>query len=80
MTDPTLPHRHAGARLRDEGRHITIDGESWVVYERPPEAFDRRQSPSLVFECRTAIRRVRDYPPNWRQLADDVLERLSWSR
>lgn len=80
MSDPTLPHRHAGARLRDEGRQISIDGELWVVYERPPEAFDRRLSPSLVFECRTAIRRVRHYPPDWRDLSEEALARLSWSR
>ncbi len=80
MSDPTLPQRHAATRLRDEGRHITIDGDLWVVYERPPEQLDRRQSPSLVFECRTAIRRVRDYPPDWRELGDDELARLSWSR
>ena len=39
--------------------------------------FDRRNSSSLVFESDT-VRRVRNYPENWRDLRDDELFALSW--
>lgn len=57
-----------------------MDGELWTVYERAAGPLDRRQTPSLVFESRSAIRRVRDYPADWRTLSDTALMRLSWSR
>ena len=65
---------------RPPGREITTPDERWRVYERPPELYDRRQAPSLVFESRTAIRRVREYPHDWMALSDEELLRLSWRR
>ncbi len=65
---------------RPDSRELLIDGDLWTVYERPPDDVDRRQSPSLVFESRSAIRRVRNYPAEWRSLSDAALTRLSWSR
>lgn len=35
---------------------------------------------SLVFECDAAVRRVREFPPNWHELPDDELLDLSWRR
>jgi hypothetical protein len=32
----------------------------------------------LEFHSDTAVRRVWRYPPDWRDLADDALEALSW--
>ena len=61
-------------------RRLDIDGETWRVYERPANHFDRRQAPSLVFESRSAIRRVRDYPADWFRLDDRALAALSWHR
>ena len=68
--------------LRDaqrNARQIMIEGVLWLVYELPPLPFDRRSTASLVFETETTVRRVRDYPTNWRTLSDDELVALSWS-
>jgi len=61
------------------GRNIFVEGVPWLVYELPPMVFDRRNSPSLVFETDGTVRRVRDYPLNWRELSDEELFALSWS-
>jgi hypothetical protein len=60
------------------GRRIVVEGVLWLVYELSPTVFDRRNSPSLVFEGDQAVRRVRDFPANWRELSDDALHALSW--
>jgi len=60
-------------------REVILNGVVWLVYELPPMPFDRRRSPSLVFECDTAVRRVRNFPDNWRALSDGDLFALSWS-
>jgi hypothetical protein len=49
------------------------------VYELPPLTYDRRSTTSLVFESDNFIRRVRDFPADWRKLSDDELLALSWS-
>ncbi len=74
-TDPLL-----ATRTRPGARDLLVDGEVWTVYERPPGPLDRRQTASLIFENRSVIRRVRDYPADWRLLSDAALMRLSWSR
>jgi len=61
------------------GRSLIADDRSWLVYELPSGAFDRRSTPTLIFECEGLIRRVRNYPPEWRDLSDDELPKLSWS-
>jgi hypothetical protein len=60
-------------------REVIIDDVVWLVYELPPMLFDRRRSPSLVFESDGAVRRVRHFPANWRALSDEALFALSWS-
>jgi hypothetical protein len=60
-------------------REIFIDGLPWLVYELPPAPFDRRSTPSLVFESENTVRRVRSYPEEWRRLPDDQLFALSWT-
>jgi hypothetical protein len=60
-------------------RHLIVDGTPWLVYELPAMPFDRRNSPSLVFESDSAVRRVRDYPADWRSLSNDDLFALSWA-
>ena len=57
-----------------------LDGEAWVVYERAPGTQDRNRNPSLVFESRSAIRRVRHYPVDWYTMSDAALRTLSWTR
>ena len=48
----------------------------WRVYELPAPLYDRRQGSSLVFEHASIIRRLRDYPSDWRRLDDGELLRL----
>jgi hypothetical protein len=45
----------------------------WTVYE------DDEHGPALVFECEGVARRVRNFPANWRELADEELYALSWN-
>src|SRR5690242_1033251 len=65
--------------LQRAARRLMSDGTLWLVYELPALPFDRRQSASLVFESDSTVRRVRTYPSNWRELADDQLLVLSWA-
>jgi len=49
---------------------------TWCVYEtRHPHFGD-----SLIFESDRIARRVRNYPLNWRDLSDEQLAVLSFSR
>lgn len=50
------------------------------MYELTEKELDRRSGASLVFESEDAMRRVRDFPADWRSLGDDDLLALSWSR
>lgn len=52
-------------------------GREWRVRETPPPSYDRRQRPSLIFDCDSVIRRVRDYPKNWYELSNEDLFALS---
>jgi hypothetical protein len=58
-------------------RRFAVGGEFWLVYEvlAPPP-----NGPALVFMTDKVARRVRSYPANWRELRDDELYALSWSR
>lgn len=58
-------------------RLIGPDGQPWRVYELGEAGYDRRSS--LVFESDTTIRRVRNFPSDWRQLSDAELFALSWN-
>jgi hypothetical protein len=60
-------------------RLIVVDAVPWLVYELPPMRFDRRNTPSLIFESDEVVRRVRDFPMNWRALGDEDLFAVSWS-
>lgn len=50
------------------------------MYELREGELDRRSGTSLVFESENTMRRVRDYPSNWRTLSDEALAALSWAR
>jgi len=50
-------------------RDLTIDGRQWIVFE----FIDRIQDPpkrDLIFETAGLMRRIREYPADWRALAD----------
>jgi hypothetical protein len=60
-----------------EHSRLVADGPVvWRVYELPAPSYDRRQGSSLVFEHSSIMRRLRDYPADWRGLDDGALLRL----
>jgi len=59
-------------------REIIVDRVRWLVYELSAPALDRRSTPSLVFESEGTVRRIRNYPADWRTLDDESLFALSW--
>ena len=62
-----------------KARRLIVDYVAWLVYELPPAPYDRRCTPSLIFENEYVIRRVRNFPAEWRALTDDELFKLSWA-
>ena len=65
---------------RDRGtrRSITVGGEPWTVSERDaPDIPGARTPMCLVFESQAAVRRSWTFPPNWRDMQDGALWRLS---
>jgi hypothetical protein len=75
-------HERLASLLREAqrtARRLFVDGEHWRVYELAPPTLDRRTSPSLVFENEMTVRRVRQYPADWRTLNDAELLALSWT-
>ena len=58
---------------------INFEHELWRVYELEPASYDRRGSNTLVFETDGVMRRVRNYPADWRELSPDALLALSWT-
>lgn len=79
INDQWLRARDAMRQARAVGRPLIIEDVPWIVYEMAANQFDRRQTPVLVFEAENIIRRVRDFPANWRELPDETLIALSWS-
>jgi hypothetical protein len=78
MDDP----RAVSERLRElqsTARQILSSGVTWMVYELPSGPYDRRQTTSLIFEAPAIIRRVREFPRDWRGLQDEELMALSWA-
>jgi hypothetical protein len=63
---PVEDNTPLSAASRGTARRIVADGVAWLVYELPATAFDRRNTPSLVFESEATLRRVREFPPEWR--------------
>lgn len=74
------PAESARARGLADCRVIETGDGQWRVYELDGGQYDRRASPSLVFESDGVLRRVRDYPGNWRELSDGELMEVSWRR
>jgi len=58
-------------------REIVVEDVVWRVFELAPFPFDRRSTPSLIFENEHVMRRIRNYPADWRTLTDEDLFALS---
>ena len=66
----------AAVKLRPGSRTFRHGSVAWCVYEHKHPRFGN----SLIFESDRIARRVRTYPENWRELADEQLAVLSLSR
>lgn len=77
MTDNPL--RVADDASGDVRVIVTAGGQHWVVREVELSTYDRRTR-SLVFLTDGAMRRVRNYPVNWRQCSDAELLAISERR
>jgi hypothetical protein len=64
------------AALRS-ARSLDMDGSPWTVYEIRASQYDRRGESSLIFETDGVVRRVRNFPANWRDLSDAELRAIS---
>lgn len=60
-------------------RRFVVDGVAWSV-RTAVNPYDRRTRPDLIFESDATVRRVRNYPSNWRELSDEALFALSGKR
>ncbi len=60
-------------------QHFDAGGQHWTVYEDEEHACMGRGR-TLVFETTGLARRVGEYPENWRELPDEQLYVLSWTR
>ena len=78
-----------GPTLAGQGRTMSVphtdpvhfvapDYSNWTVHEVHDPGADHGRS--LIFVSPTGFRRVRDFPPDWRQLDADRLWALSWAR
>ena len=55
---------------RPHERRVLAENDVWCVYELQPTRYSPNRAGCLVFESTKVVRRVRDYPPNWRDLCD----------
>ena len=80
---PGVDDDSGGGRSGVADRRVFNDseGRGWVVRERDVgRTADGMPRRSLIFETDGVLRRVYDYPRDWRSLSDAMLERLSWGR
>jgi hypothetical protein len=75
---------HTALSLRnprsDERIFSDARGRRWLVYERAANNGHFPQTPCLIFESLTAVRRIHEYPSDWRALDTPALGRLSGAR
>ncbi|HEY2854899.1 MAG TPA: hypothetical protein VGJ18_18725 [Gemmatimonadaceae bacterium] len=58
-------------------RTFAVDGQGWTVREVSDPL---THATALVFSSDRIARRIRHYPPNWRELSVEQLHALSWQR
>ena len=78
MSDSSILPSSAADASDGERVFIDADGAKWRVYEKPNSDYDRRHGSSLIFASEAAVRRVRQFPADWRTLSVEALARLSW--
>jgi hypothetical protein len=78
MSDSSLRASDPTGAPRVEREFVDVEGARWRVFERAFSDYDRRRGLSLIFASDAAVRRVRDYPPDWQSLTDEQLMSLSW--
>ena len=77
-TGAPLPTLHLAA-MQPSRSFIDGQGVQWRVSERPVRRTPTEPARAcLFFEAPHIIRRVCEYPTDWRTLTDVELERLSW--
>lgn len=77
-----MQHNESPTGPRDEAVTFTSpDGTWWRVHEAKGELVPgSRGVRCLCFDSAWVIRRVWNYPDDWRKLSDTDLEALSWQR
>lgn len=70
--------RHEGPQpappvARGPVRTVARGDVTWHVWEARLGHYDRRSGTHLFFESPMQVRRVRDFPADWRDLTDDAL-------
>lgn len=77
---PVAPEHYVGGTILT---YLDVENVEWSVVE---VAVDRTRVPGargvrcLLFSRKDCIRRVWDYPGDWRLLGAAMLESLSWNR
>jgi hypothetical protein len=71
---PTIPAGDDDRIVHDEA------GRTWSVHELSDRIDPTRTRWSLIFSGAESIRRVREYPADWRELSDIALMELSLRR
>jgi hypothetical protein len=78
MSDSMFVPPSTAGSPKGEREFVDTEGARWRVYEQPVSDYDRRRGTSLIFASEAAVRRVRDFPADWKSLSDEELVRLSW--
>ena len=60
-----------------ERSYVDLDGIGWLVLVQVRGDDNGRQGLSLIFASETVVRRVRNFPDDWRERSSVELERLS---
>jgi hypothetical protein len=71
------PRSSSSVRTVGSVRNVRIGGREWTVREVVAPEYDRRAGTNLIFEAIDVVRRVRNFPENWRELSDPELAELS---
>ena len=64
----------------DERAFYDACGTRWIAFEVTQAIGHAAARSFLIFESSLMMRRVREYPPHWRNLDGPALARLSWGR